>query len=140
MDIFKKITQNSAADLSVFRTKRSAKAPAQDKTEENQAEPIPMPKPEQAEGQSIPVEPKGLPVQADETAESPVIMESIEEAEPKAEEMGRVIQFKQPENLNEEAAIKLEAELETAKSTLVMMCLQHWSWMRGKNCPSVFPM
>lgn len=36
-----------------------------------------------------------------------------------SEEKGKVIQFKKPENLSEEAAIKLEAELETAKSNLL---------------------
>lgn len=112
MDIFSRMTQNQVTDLSIFRGKRSAKASGQAK-EEKKEEPTPETKTVKPAEQSAPME-----VITETNAET-LPKADVSDAEQKFEEEGRVIQFKKPENLNEEAAIKLEAELETAKSTLL---------------------
>ena len=106
MDIFKKMAKNKETDLNMFRMKRSAKGTVQSQVLENKEAPMPKNDLEKEEKQSNPVT---------ETTEEPRIMEE----EKRTEEPARVIQFKKPENQKEEAAIKLEAELETAKSTLL---------------------
>ena len=55
MDIFSRMTQNQVTDLSMFRGKRSAKAPVQTKEERKEA-PIPEPEVEKAVEQSAPPE------------------------------------------------------------------------------------
>ena len=145
MDLFTRMAQNTVTDLSVFRTKRIQKeAPKEPKKiAEIQAEDTAV----MAEGHTSPEAPisesKGAiekekqegntiqsePVQEDapvkeQRAEIEAPIESSEGSEKNISdedepEQGRIIQFKQPENPNEEAAIKLEMQLETAKSNLL---------------------
>lgn len=111
MDIFTKIRneQGSVTDFSVFKAKHTAKTAAK---QEPSAE-IKEEKPEKWE----PMEAE--PQMAAEN--SPALQEQKEE--PPAEEQRKigekVIQFKQAESPNEEASIKLEIELETAKSNML---------------------
>lgn len=112
MDIFSRMTQNQVTDLSMFRGKRSTKVPVQAK-EDKKEEPIPEPK------EVKPAEQSASPEAIAETNAETLPKVDLSDAEQKSEEEGRVLQFKKPENPNEEAAIKLEAELETAKSNLI---------------------
>lgn len=105
MDIFTKMTSGTITDFDVFKAKR--------KTEpvKPQEEKVPVPKPQnQAEPPKV------------ETVE-PVAVVPEDKAEVKSEESRnageKVIQFRKPETRNEEASVKLEAELETAKSNLL---------------------
>ena len=120
MDIFKRMNQRTTTDFSVFKPKRTNRAP--------EAEPLkeadePTTVPQKAETKDR-IEPEPV---APAAQEEPVA-EPAEELNPKKEEVkaeeekqepGKVIQFKKPGNIGEEASVKLEAELETAKSTLL---------------------
>lgn len=119
MDIFKKMAQNQPTDLSVFRTKHSTKTLAKEVPKEKPLEPQPIPEQEKEATNDIPV--CRMETLDDETvSDSNSTAEKATAIEPRAEEKeGKVLQFKQPENANEEASIKLEAELETAKSNLL---------------------
>lgn len=119
MDIFKKMAQNQPTDMSVFRTKHSTKTSAKETQEEKPLEPQPIPKQEKKANNDMPV--CSMETSDDETVvDNSSAAEKATAIEPQAEEKeGRIIQFKQPENVNEEASIKLEAELETAKSNLL---------------------
>lgn len=112
MDIFSRMAQNQVTDLSMFRGKRSAKASEQVKAEKKEAT-IQEPEMEKL------VEQSAAPEGVTETKAVTLPKADSAGAEQKSEEEGRVLRFKQPENPNEEAAIKLEAELETAKSNLL---------------------
>lgn len=90
MDIFKRMAQGSAADFNVFKCGKGKKI----------NEPL---------SEEIKMENPILPVNEDKKQEETL----GKDAE------NKVIQFRKPENLNEEASIKLEAELEHAKSTLL---------------------
>lgn len=90
MDIFKRMAQGSAADFNAFKGSKTKKT----------NEPLPEEKTS---------EPPVLPLKED--------IKHEDATEKDAE--NKVIQFRKPENLREEASIKLEAELEHAKSTLL---------------------
>lgn len=112
MDIFSRMAQNQVTDLSMFRGKRSTKALAQPK-EKKKADPKTEPKEVKPAEQSASTE-----AVAETNAET-LPKADLSDTEQKSEEEGKVLQFKKPDNPNEEAAIKLEAELETAKSNLI---------------------
>lgn len=108
MDVFKRIAQGTQTDFSVFSGKRKPKAPEKKDTTEEAATPLPI--------QEKPAEiPESKKVEPKENKPAPIPVKE----EPIEQETGKVIQFKKAENLNEEASIKLEAQLETAKSTLL---------------------
>lgn len=99
MDIFRKMAQGKETDLNMFRAKRSTKGSVQEQE-------VQMPKSEPSTEEI-----QNIPERALEPANTVEVQEATETA--------RVLQFKKPENRKEEAAIKLEAELETAKSNLL---------------------
>lgn len=115
MDIFKRMAQGTTTDFGVFKSKSMIKEPVAEPTKEEEKKVAEMcPVPQQSE-ESVNPE----PVQAENAntgGESPKKEETPKQKEP---ETGKVIQFRQPESPNEEASIKLEAELETAKNTLL---------------------
>ena len=95
MDIFKKIASENQIELSMFKAKKPIKSP------NGQEEKELVVKEDSANGQS-----EGT-------------ISAVQESADHTEKDGKVIQFKKAENLNEEASIKLEAQLEMAKSTLL---------------------
>ena len=120
MDIFKRMAQGTTTDFSVFKPRKVNQAPTEEKTKKVE-EPIPFPKEPEKEdikkSESI-----------EETVKEETVTEPTEELNSVSDDMvteeeqkkpTKVIQFKQPENIGEEASVKLEAELETAKSTLL---------------------
>ena len=119
MDIFKRMNQRTTTDFSVFKPRKVNQAQT---TEPPKKEEEPIPFPKEPEKKDI-MKPENVEAVAEEpTTEpaeelNPVLDEPTAEEEQK--ETGKVIQFKQPENIGEEASVKLEAELETAKSTLL---------------------
>jgi len=119
MDIFKRMNQRTTTDFSVFKPKKVNQAQTAEPPQKAE-EPIPFPK--EPEKEDI-MKPEKAEIAEDETTieqaeeRNPILNEPIAEEELK--ETGKVIQFKQPENIGEEASVKLEAELETAKSTLL---------------------
>lgn len=125
MDIFKRMANDNPMDFSVFKAKRTPKeAETPMQNEEKAAEPIPFPKQdaepikeaerhEETDGTEEPMELDPM-LDPDKQEEEKTAID-----EDKSEKKGKVISFKQPENRNEEASVKLEAELETAKSTLL---------------------
>ena len=108
MDVFKRMAQGTQTNFSVFSGKRKPKAPEKKETIEEAATPLPI----QEKKAEVPETKKAEPK---ENVPAPIPVKE----EPIEQETGKVIQFKKPENLNEEASIKLEAQLETAKSTLL---------------------
>ena len=108
MDVFKRMAQGTQTDFSVFSGKRKPKAPQKEEKISEAAIPLPIQEETAEVSESKEEEPK-----ENKPAPIPVKEEPIEK------ETGKVIQFKKAENLNEEASIKLEAQLETAKSTLL---------------------
>ena len=129
MDYYKKMAQPKM-DFSVFKPKRSKRAEEQESSAENTAKSIPNPK--AVKEQETPVqEPKAkqsqedIPVSSETKKEQKSELTALElqvdqsmSEQKESEESGKVIRFRVPENRNEEAALKLEAELETAKSNL----------------------
>ena len=119
MDIFKRMNQRTTTDFSVFKPRKVNQAQTTEPPKKAE-EPIPFPK--EPEKKDI-MKPESVePVAEEPTTEpaeelNPVLDEPTAEEEQK--ETGKVIQFKQPENIGEEASVKLEAELETTKSTLL---------------------
>lgn len=119
MDIFKRMNQRTTTDFSVFKPRKVNQAQTTEPPKKAE-EPIPFPK--EPEKKDI-MKPESVEKVAEEpTTEpaeelDPVLDEPTAEEERK--EIGKVIQFKQPENIGEEASVKLEAELETTKSTLL---------------------
>lgn len=95
MDIFKKIASENPIELSMFKAKKPIKLPNGQKEKEL------VVKEDSANGQS-----EGT-------------ISAVQESADHIEKDGKLLQFKKAENLNEEASIKLEAQLETAKSTLL---------------------
>ena len=147
MDLFTRMAQNTVTDLSVFRTKRTQKEMLKPKQEEAAKQEDPAKKKVKQEepqktvqtaledtASAVPIlEEKPMqdtdtqsdvPAEEEQQSEAEVSAESPKETEEHVpaeaeQEQGRIIQFKQPENPNEEAAIKLEMQLETAKSNLL---------------------
>ena len=119
MDIFKRMNQRTTTDFSVFKHRKVNQAQTTEPPKKAE-EPIPFPK--EPEKKDI-MKPESVgPIAEEPTTElaeelNPVLDEPTAEEEQK--ETGKVIQFKQPENIGEEASVKLEAELETTKSTLL---------------------
>ncbi len=128
MDYFKRMAQ-PATDFSVFKPKRSKKVEDQESSVKSTDKPSPKETKEQeesvekAEAENSAEIMSAAAVPDKEQKKEPSALEPTPEntvSEKKEnEEKGKVIQFKKPENINEEAAIKLEAELETAKSNLL---------------------
>lgn len=132
MDYYKKMAQPKM-DFSVFKPKRSKRAEEQESSAENTAKSIPNPK--AVKEQETPVqEPKAkqsqedIPVSSETKKERKSELTALElqvdqsmSEQKESEESGKVIRFRVPENRNEEAALKLEAELETAKSNLLLV-------------------
>lgn len=128
MDIFKRMAQGTTTDFGVFKSKNMIKEPVAEPTKEEEKKATETnPFPQQSE-ESVNAEPfqtgdantGGEPPKKEEAPkldeQDEEQMENSKKAEP---ETGKVIQFRQPESPNEEASIKLEAELETAKNTLL---------------------
>ena len=119
MDIFKRMNQRTTTDFSVFKPRKVNQAQT---TEPPKKEEEPIPFPKEPEKKDI-MKPENVEAVAEEpTTEpaeelNPVLDEPTAEEEQK--ETGKVIQFKQPENIGGEASVKLEAELETTRSTLL---------------------
>ena len=119
MDIFKRMNQRTTTDFSVFKPRKVN--PAQTTEPPKKAEePIPFPK--EPEKKDI-MKPESVEKVAEEPTTEPAeeLNPILDEptAEEEQNETGKVIQFKQLENIGEEASVKLEAELETTKSTLL---------------------
>lgn len=115
MDIFKSMNQTKVADFSVFKPKKKNPVTAEEQNEQN-----PVPQKESVAGRMtektvLPIK-EEIPVEQDEKGDS-VPEESVPRENEK--DNGNIIPFKQQENQSEEAAVKLEAELETAKSNLL---------------------
>ena len=149
MDLFTKISQNTITDLSMFRTKRTQKEvpkPMKEEPMKQEAKQEETKKTVQpvvnstTSAESTSADQKVVEKEATEekhisdttlqkdtptedlptkTTASVASPKETEKNKPVEQEQGRIIQFKQPENLNEEAAIKLEMQLETAKSNLL---------------------
>lgn len=117
MDIFKRMAQGTTTDFGVFKSKSMIKEPMAEPTKEEEkkvTETIPF---LQQSEESVSVNPEPMQTENANTGGEPPKKEEVpKQNEPKT---GKVIQFRQPESLNEEASIKLEAELETAKNTLL---------------------
>lgn len=114
MDIFKSMNQTKVADCSVFKPKKKNPVTAEEQNEQN-----PVPQKESVVGRmtekTVPPIKEEVPVEQAEKGDS-----VPEEFVPREnEDNGNIIPFKQQENQSEEAAVKLEAELETAKSNLL---------------------
>lgn len=131
MDYFRKMAQNSTTDFSVFKTRRSKKTEEPEssvknvsvpmltlKETEEKGNPVAEPEMEKAQEMILSVPELDKSKKTVSTPQKPELDKSVSVPE-ENEEKGKVIQFKKPENLNEEATIKLEAELETAKSNLL---------------------
>ena len=119
MDIFKSMNQTKVADFSVFKSKKKNPV-ATEEQKEAVAEQNPVPQKESVAGRMTektvsPIKEK-VPVGQAEKGDS-VPEESVPRENEK--DNGNIIPFKQQENQSEEAAVKLEAELETAKSNLL---------------------
>lgn len=118
MDIFKSMNQTKVADFSVFKPKKKNPV-ATEEQKEAVAEQNPVPQKETVEGRmtekTVPPIKEEVPVEQAEKGDS-VSEESVPREN---EDNGKIIPFKQQENQSEEAAVKLEAELETAKSNLL---------------------
>ena len=117
MDIFSRMAQTKTTDLSVFRAKHSIKTPAKEMpTEEKTPTPLSGQKAEQEKDQHLkePADTECMKPAEDEQESATVL-----EPEFDTEDKGKLLQFKKPENLKEEAAVKLESELETTKNTLL---------------------
>ena len=115
MDIFKRMAQGTTTDFGVFKSKSMIKEPVAEPTKEGEKKVAEMcPVPQQSEES---VDPE--PMQTENANTGGKLPEKEETPKQKGLETGKVIQFRQPESPNEEAAIKLEAELETAKNTLL---------------------
>lgn len=114
MDIFKSMNQTKVADFSVFKPKKKNPVTAEEQNEQN-----PVPQKENVAGRmtekTVPPIKEEVPVEQAEKGDS-VSEESVPREN---EDTGNIIPFKQQENQSEEAAVKLEAELETAKSHLL---------------------
>ena len=114
MDIFKSMNQTKVADFSVFKPKKKNPVTAEEQNEQN-----PVPQKESVAGRmtekTVPPIKEEVPVEQAEKGDS-VPEESVPREN---EDNGNIIPFKQQENQSEEAAVKLEAELETAKSNLL---------------------
>lgn len=119
MDIFKKMNQRTTTDFSVFKPRKVNQAQTTEPPKKAE-EPIPFPK--EPEKKDI-MKPESVEKVAEEPTTEPAEELNPILDEPTAEEdqneTGKVIQFKQLENIGEEASVKLEAELETTKSTLL---------------------
>ena len=120
MDIFKRMNQRTTTDFSVFKPKKVNQTKSAEPLEE--AEELKEVH-EKAEKKYIM---RSEPVLS--AAKEDSVMGPTEELNPELEESNlleeqvkpmKVIQFKKPETIREEASVKLEAELETAKSTLL---------------------
>ena len=120
MDIFKRMNQRTTTDFSVFKPKKVNQTKSAEPSKEAEE---PKEVHEKAEKKYIM---RSEPVLS--AAKEDSVMEPTEEPNPELEESNlleeqakpmKVIQFKKPENIREEASVKLEAELETAKNTLL---------------------
>lgn len=128
MDIFKRMAQGTTTDFGVFKSKSMIKEPVAEPTKEGEKKVAEMcPVPHQSE-ESVDPEPMQTenantggesPKKAEEQKLYKPDKEHMEKSKKAEPESGKVIQFRQPESTNEEASIKLEAELETAKNTLL---------------------
>ena len=119
MDIFKRMNQRTTTDFSVFKPRKVNQAQTTEPPKKTE-EPIPFPK--EPEKKDI-MKPESVEKVAEEPTTEPAeeLNPILDEptAEEEQNETGKVIQFKKPENIGEEASVKLEAELETTKSTLL---------------------
>ena len=119
MDFFKSMNQTKVADFSVFKPKKKNPV-ATEEQKEAVAEQNPVPQKESVAGRmtekTVPPIKEEVPVEQAEKGDS-VPEESVPRENEK--DNGNIIPFKQQENQSEEAAAKLEAELETAKSNLL---------------------
>lgn len=95
MDIFKRMASDNPVELSLFKPKKTVK-------NKNLKEEMDV---------AI-----ALPEERTPVLDEPVTSAEVSKSK---EDTNKIIQFKKPENLNEEASIKLEAQLERAKSTLL---------------------
>ena len=120
MDIFKRMNQRTTTDFSVFKPKKVNQTKSAEPSKEAEE---PKEVHEKAEKKHIM---RSEPVLS--AAKEDSVMGPTEELNPELEESNlleeqvkpmKVIQFKKPETIREEASVKLEAELETAKSTLL---------------------
>ena len=119
MDIFKSMNQTKVADFSVFKSKKKNPV-ATEEQKEAVAEQNPVPQKESVAGRMT--EKTVSPIKEEVPVEQAEKGDSVpEEFVPRENEKdnGNIIPFKQQENHSEEAAVKLEAELETAKSNLL---------------------
>ena len=119
MDIFKRMNQRTTTDFSVFKPRKVNQAQTTEPPKKAE-EPIPFPK--EPEKKDI-MKPESVEKVAEEPTTEPAeeLNPILDEptAEEEQNETGKVIQFKKQENIGEEASVKLEAELETTKSTLL---------------------
>ena len=119
MDIFKRMNQRTTTDFSVFKPRKVNQAQTTEPPKKAE-EPIPFPK--EPEKKDI-MKPESVEKVAEEPTTEPAeeLNPILDEptAEEEQNETGKVIQFKKLENIGEEASVKLEAELETTKSTLL---------------------
>lgn len=114
MDIFKSMNQTKVADFSVFKSKKKNPV-ATEEQKEAVAEQNPVPQKESVAGRMT--EKTVSPIKEEVPVEQAEKGDSVpEEFVPRENEKdnGNIIPFKQQENQSEEAAAKLEAELETA--------------------------